>query len=81
MKIKLLNDGGYRGFINATFPIIVELQDDDYCSSFSGIDVKISALGGNYCEEEGKETEDYAGDTADGTLYFSYKMCEYEVIK
>lgn len=79
VKIRLLNDGGYRGFVNAQFPMIVELSEDDYESSFNGIDIKISALE-HYCREAGEETDDYAGDTSDSSLYFSRHSDEYEFI-
>lgn len=79
MKIKLLNEGGYRGFVNAVFPIILELDDDEYSKYYSyGFDIKMSAI--PYYSPECGAGEDYQG-SSDDSLYFSLVSKECEVIE
>lgn len=81
MKIKLLNDCGYRGFVNAKFPMLIDLKDDefeDYCGL--GFDIKTSAIP-YYSPECGIGDDDYNQDSEDDYLYFSLVSNECEVIE
>lgn len=87
MKIKLLNNGGYRGFVGATFPIVLDLPDEDFSvwslrhGKINGLNIKKEILP-FYREEAGMDTDDYAGDCGenDTTLYFSIRFKEIEVM-
>lgn len=84
MKIKLLHNGGYRGFVNAVFPVILDLDDGEYSKYYGyGFDIKMSAIpyympsrgvGGDF-------DDDYAGDSSGDSLYFSLVTKECEVIE
>lgn len=81
MKIKLLKNGGYRGFVNATFPLIIDLKDDEFENWISdyGIDIKMDAIP-FYVKSAGAATEDDCRfDSEDNLLYFTPR--EYEVIE
>lgn len=81
MKIKLLHNGGYRGFVNAKFPLTMHLKDDEFenWSSDYGIDIKMDAIP-YYVKSAGAATEDDCRfDSEDDLLYFT--PSEYKVIE
>lgn len=84
MKIKLLNDGGYRGFVNALFPVVLDLDDDEFSKYYNyGFDIKMSAIP-YYMPSHGVGSDfddDYAGDSSGDSLYFSLVSKECEVIE
>lgn len=88
MKIKLLNNGGYHGFVGATFPIVLDLKDEDFSvwslrhGTINGLKIKKEVLP-FYNEEAGMATDDFAGDCDenDTTLYFSLKFKDIEVME
>lgn len=80
MKIKLLHNGGYRGFVNAIFPLVIDLKDEDFedWTIDDWIDIKMNEIP-YYVKSAGAATEDYHGDSSDDSLCFMPN--EYEVIE